>query len=305
MTFSFGSNRLQKKRRPGDETYSIRSEEELAKELASRRVSPFTAVKSGHNSYRASFTVLSVAAFFYYIHFFAFFDVYAVQFSRITGNYAETEATVVYLSSRRVKHTCHIAERNCRERISIVYSVDAVSDDGIRFHFSGTMDYGNKGSRIRVKYSKSNPRLAYVDADLLDMIFDRLAGVVMGGIFVFFAWFAFMMADEVFRQNRKCNKVAARGLYLPVLETYSYEEKTARDEGHMFAHNEYAPVYRYAMPDGTELRFQGMWSRNKPKGALSNHHTEFRVYMMDPEDPDNNEYFIKEIPRKVRGEPGV
>lgn len=108
----------------------------------------------------------------------------------------------------------------------------------------------------------------------------------------------------MFRWNRKCNKVVARSLYLPVLETCNYEEKTGRDEGRWYAHNECAPVYRYAMPDGKKLRFRGMWSRNKPKGALSNHHAEFRVYMMDPEDPDNNEYFIKEIPRKVRADPG-
>ena len=301
MTFSFGSNRLQQKRRQGDETYSIRSEEELAKELASRRISPFTAVKNSHDSY--SFILLYVAAFCLFIHLDAFFDIYAVQLSRITGNYAETEATVVYISSRKVKHTCISDARNCKDSESTVYSVDAVADDGTRFHFSGTVNY--YGSRIRVKYSKSNPGFAYVDAGLLDMFFDKYPGLVMGAVFVFFAFLAFAGTYAVFRWNRKCNKVVARGLYLPVLETYSYEEKTGRDEGRRYAHNEYAPVYRYAMPDGKELRFRGLWTRNKPKGALSNHHAEFRVYMTDPEDPDNNEYFIKEIPRKVRADPGV
>ena len=286
-------------------TYSIKSEEELAKELASRGVSPFTEVRNSHISGRFPYELVMAMAFLI-IHILINFNVYAVQFSRITGNYAETEATVVHMSSRRVKHECDLDDHDCRERISIVYSIDAVADDGTEFHFSGNTDYGGEGSRIRVKYSKSNPRLAYVDVGFSDRIADILVGVVMLAIVAFFARLAslvFKRNRNCLRWNQECQMVAARGLYLPVLETCGYEERT--EDFDDCDSIRYAPVYRYAMPDGTELLFQGLWTRNKPKGELANHHTEFRVYMMDPEDHNDNRYFIEEIPRQGRWDPGV
>ncbi len=296
MTFSFGSSRRQKRRRVY-KTYSIKSEEELARELASRGVSPFKDVRDSHRACMASLFVLSFSSLFLFCHIWFFFDIYAVQFSKITGNYAETEATVIHASSsRKVVRDCDsdTASHNCTRRISIVYSVNAVADDGTGFRFSGKINYGSEGARIRVKYSRSNPSFAYVDADLWDMLSDRSSGVPVLIIFVIcIVGASRRIIIPMFKWILKSRTVAARGLYLPVLET-GYEKKTARGPG---GYNEFAPVYRYAMPDGTELLFRGRWTKKKPEGELANRYTKFRVYMMNPEDPDNNEYFIKKIPR--------
>ncbi len=299
MTFSFGSGSRQKRRRR-DKIYCIKNEEELARELASRGISPFEDVRDSHGSCMASLFVLSFSSLFLFCHIWFFFDIYAVQLSKITGNYAETEATVINVSSRKVVHDCHsdTASHNCTKRVSTVYSVTAVADDGTGFRFSGKINYGSEGARLRVKYSKSNPSFAYVDADLWDMLSDRSSGVPVLIIFVIcIVWASRKVIIPMFILNLKCRIVAARGLYLPVLETGSYEEETVRDPSGR--HNEFAPVYRYAMPDGAELLFLGMWTRNKPEGEPANRYTKFRVYMMDPEDPDNNEYFIKKISRHV------
>ncbi len=300
MIFSFGSNRRRQKRRRGDRINTIRSEEELARELDSRCVSPFTDVNEGHTSFWELCTGLDwlilfvLPGVFLFFHIFFFWDIYAVQLSRITGNYAETEATVVSSSSRAVKHTCDTGKHNCSESVSIVHSVNAVADDGTEFHFSGEwIDHG-KGSRIWVKYSKSNPVFSYVDAGFWPMLGDRYPGLLLLLPFAFFARLSFLLMYPWFISNRMSKKAAARGLYLPVREIDNYEEKTESEP------NEYAPVYRYAMPDGTELLFQGMWSRTKPRGAVANDHADFRVYMLDPEDPENNEYFIEKIPRQVK-----
>ena len=230
MIFSFGSKRLRQKRRRGDRISTIRSEEELARELASRYVSPFTDVNEGHTSFWELFCsgmgwlLFVLPGLVLFFHIFFFWDIYAVQLSRITGNYAETEATVVSSSSRVVKHSCHSDDRDCRERVSIVYSVNAVADDGTSFHFSGEYITHGKGSRIRVKYSKSNPVFSYVDAGFWPMLGDRYPGLLLLLPFAFFARLSFLIMYPWFISNRKCKKAAARGLYLPVREIDNYEE---------------------------------------------------------------------------------
>ena len=74
--------------------YSMSGEEKLAKELASRRISRFTDVIDVP-SYLWCVILLALAAFFLLIHVAAFSEIYAVQLARFSGNYAETEATVV------------------------------------------------------------------------------------------------------------------------------------------------------------------------------------------------------------------
>ncbi|WP_406038792.1 hypothetical protein [Succinimonas sp.] len=290
--------------------YIIRSKEDLARELASRGVSRFTDV-SGGPSYLLCGVLAAAAVLLLLIHAAAFSDIYAVQFSRFTGNYAETEATVVSQSSEVVTHRHHRKHGRTTTTKETRYQTKAVSDDGAEFIFSGTHNYGGKGGKIIIKYSKSEPRNYYVAADFFHMPSDRSFGLVI----LIFAVLTFFGTYAAFRQNRKCLMAVARGLYLPVLETSHCEERTVQtstysrrhshNRSHSGPHKEYAPIFRYAMPDGTELLFQGKWSCEWPDGEAANEDKEFRVYMMDPEDPDNNEYFIKEIPRKVRADPGV
>ena len=273
----------------------ISSKEDLARELASRGVSPFIDATNGDTSYSLIYLPLFLGTIFLIIHIAVFFDVYAVQLSRVTGNYAETEATLVnwsYRVSTHRNHSKHGFSSTTRERH---YYTKAVSDDGTEFNFSGTIDYGREGSRLKIKYSKGNPHHAYVDVDLLDMLLDKPKGVSM----LVFSVLAFWVARAVYKRGRKNRDVLARDLYLPVRESSRYETKTVRTK--KSSYKKYAPIYRYAMPDGADLLFRGRWSRNKPEGEPANDNKDFRVYMMDPEDPKNNEYFIKEIPHQFEG----
>ena len=281
--------------------YSMRGEEKLARELASRRISRFTEV-SDVPSYLWCVILLAAGAFFLLIHVAAFSEIYSVQLSRLSGDYAETEATVVEHSSREEQYW----DRKKHTNVTYShYSVKAVGDDGTEFNFSGNTNYGGKGSKLRIKYSKSNPENYYVATNLSHMPSGRSFGLVI----LVFAVLAFAGAYAVFRCNRKCLMALAIGPYLPVLETSHCEERSVQtstysrrhshNRSHTGSHKEYAPIFRYAMPDGTELLFQGKWSCEWPDGEAANEDKEFRVYMMDPEDRDNNEYFIKEIRRRV------
>ena len=287
-------------------TYRISSEEELARELASRGVSPFTDVTYCDTSTSLSWFLLFLGSVLFIVHVWVFFDVYAVQFSRVTGNYAETEATVTDQSSRTVKHKWHIHSDHGHHRhhrhhrrttatTETRYSVHAVSDDGTEFNFSGSVSYGGDGSSLKVKYSKANPQLAYVDMDLVTMLFDRFPGVFVLLISVLVFW----EARAAYRSGRKCQDVLDRDLYLPVRESSRYEMKTKRTKKRTY--KEYAPLYRYAMADGADLFFQGKWSGKKPEGEPANDSKDFRVYLMDPENPKNNKYFIREIPHQFEG----
>ncbi|WP_406038790.1 DUF3592 domain-containing protein [Succinimonas sp.] len=271
-------------------TYIISSEEDLADELASRGVSPFTKVVDGEPSYFPCVFPLLIAAIVLIVYIAVFFDFYAVQLSRFTGNYAETEATVVSQSSHSRVHDHHRKRGHSTKSSTTHYTTYAVSDDGTEFIFKGTSDYGGKGFKIKVKYSKANPRHAYVDAPW--SFSDLLGGFIMLGLFGAPIGVSYLG----FRWNRKCREIAEGDLYLPVRETSRYEVRTVRHK-HSRPHKQYAPVYRYAMPDGPDLLFQGMWTREMPEGEPANDYKDFRVYMMEPENPDNNTYFIKSIPR--------
>ena len=281
-------------------TYSISSEEELARELASRGISPFTEVTRCDTSVSLFWGSLFLGTIFLVVHLIVFYSIYAVQFSRVIGNYAETEATVTDQSSRTVErkrhnHGHHSHPHSTSSMKETRYYVHAVSADGTEFNFSGSSNFGGEGTRLKVKYSKGNPRLAYVDGNLAEMLFDRFPGVIM----LVFSVLAFWGARAEYRRIRKCKDVLARDLYLPVRESSRYEMKTVRTKKRTY--NEYAPVYRYAMPDGADLFFQGRWSGTKPEGEPANDNKDFRVYLMDPEDPKNNRYFIREIPHQFEG----
>ena len=280
--------------------YFISNEEDLARELASRGVSTFTKV-SGGASNLLFFVPLGLAALFFLIHLAIFSTIYAVQLSRFTGNYVETEATVVDASSHEKKHKHHKKHGRTTTTTETYYSIRAVADDGTEFNFNGKTDYGSKGYKIRIKYSKSNPRNYYVPTDFFHMPSERFIGLIM----LVLSGLAFYGTYAARKWNQKCQMVEERDLYLPVLETSRYEVRTVhtktrhnrRGRTHTHTHKQYAPIYRYPMPQGPDLFFQGMWSNKQPEGEPANDYTNFRVYMVDPEDPNNNRYFIKEFPR--------
>ncbi len=295
MTFSFGSNRREQKRRRGDKTYSIRSEEELARELASRGISMFRNGSGDFSRYYifcGLFLLLMLTLLSSHVGIFS--DYYAVQCARFTGDYAETGATIVSQSSR-IEESYYRKDNGRRAtRRETYYSVKIVSDDGTSFSFDGTRNYGRKGDRVIVKYSKGEHRTVYVTADFLHMPFERYIGI----LFLFLAGLPLWGAFAMFRKIRKYQMVLARRLYLPV-QMIRYESETLN------SHKVYAPVYRYEMPSGSDLFFQDeTWSSNIPKVESANKDKVFRVYMMDPEDPGNDEFFIKEIRRRSARGPG-
>ncbi len=272
---------------------SIRSEEELARELASRGVSVFDDESGGFpppDLYFHCGFLLLLAVGLLSSHVAIFSDFYEVQCSRFTGDYAETEATIVSQSSR-IEESHHRSKKGGRvTREETCYSVKAVSDDGTPFSFGGTKNYGSKGDRLTIKYSKNKSgkrEKTYVATDFWHMPAERYFGM----IFLFLTGLALWGAYAVFRKIRKYQIVFERGLYLPVQRTSRYETEKAR--GKNGYRKWYAPVYRYAMPDGADLLFLGSWSRDIPEGESANANKVFKVYMMDPEDPENNKYFIK------------
>ena len=283
--------------------YIINSEEDLAEELASRGISTFTKVVSSDSNVMR-YILIGAAVLLLLVHVALFSEVYAVQLSRFTGNYAETEATIADYSSKERKRTHHNKKHGHTSSTTTTketyYTIRAVGDDGTEFNYSGTTDYGGKGYKIRIKYSKSNPRQYYVVTDFFHMPGERFAGLLMLVLSGLAIWGIYALT----KWNRKCQMVVARDLYLPVRETSRYEVKTVQTHtkrrGHYrtHTHKEYAPIYRYAMPQGPDLLFQGEWSRIQPEGEPANDYREFRVYMMNPEDPNNNRYFITSAPRQ-------
>ncbi len=289
--------------------YSMNGEEKLARELASRGVSRFTDVSDGP-AIHWLIILFAAGVFFLLFHVAVFSKIYAVQLSRFTGNYAETEATVVSLSSeteyiqhtKREHHRRHGDTHTVSAKEVTTYSIKAVGDDGTEFSFRDNTSYGGKGGKLRIKYSKSNPRNYYVATALSYMSPDSYFGLIL----LVFAMLVFAGAYAVFRRNRKGLTALASGSYLPVLETSYCEQRTVHRRGHSHSRGnrsgsgtQYAPVFRYAMPDGAVLLFQGMWTCERPYGEAANEVYEYRVYMMDPEDRSNNEYFIKEVRRRV------
>ena len=298
--------------------YNMSDEEKLARDLASRGVSRFTEV-SGGPSYNLCGYIFGVGVLFLLLHVGAFFNIYAVQFSRFSGNYAETKATVVSHSSQR-EYVYHInsfpkdhdfPKKHNDKLVEVsevtTYYIKAVGDDGTEFNFEGSANYGKKGSRLRIKYSKIAPGIyRYVAAnDLFHMPFDRYFGLAV----LVLSFLAFAGTYAVFRWKRKCQMDVESGPYLPVLRTSRCEVRTVYISGNsrsrspvkssIRSRKEYAPVFRYAMPDGTELLFQGKWTRKYPGGEAVNEEKEFRIYMVNPENRRNNRFFIKEIPRKA------
>ncbi len=284
---------------------SMNGEEKLARDLASRGVSRFTDV-SGVPSNLLCVILLAAASLFLFLHAGAFSKIYAVQLARFSGNYAETEATVVSHSGE-TEYVRHLSSdfgdhKGSGDVVQVsevtIYHIKAVGDDGAEFSFNNSNNYGRKGDRLRIKYSKSNPRNCYVVTDFSHMPTDRRIGLAA----LVFAVLAFAGAYAAFRRNRKKLTDMTAGPYLPVLATSHCEVRTAHARRNdrsspRSSHKEYAPVFRYAMPDGAELLFQGRWSRKWPDGEAANEDKEFRVYMMDPEDRSNNQYFIQEIRR--------
>ena len=191
--------------------YNMSDEEKLARDLASRGVSRFTEV-SGGPSYNLCGYIFGVGVLFLLLHVGAFFNIYAVQFSRFSGNYAETKATVVSHSSQR-EYVYHInsfpkdhdfPKKHNDKLVEVsevtTYYIKAVGDDGTEFNFEGSANYGKKGSRLRIKYSKSNPENYYVATNLSHMPSGRSFGLVI----LVFAVLAFLGAYAVFRWKRKC-----------------------------------------------------------------------------------------------------
>ncbi|WP_406038788.1 hypothetical protein [Succinimonas sp.] len=267
--------------------HRLSSEKDLAIELASRGVSSFTEVVGGPPSwFHACFHYFVFAALSLILNLAMFFDFYAVQLSRFTGNYAETEATVVSVLSEVVTSKKYDwNQRRYVKRKTIRCYTKAVSDDGIEFNFNG-IDYGrSKGSKIRINYWKNHPVFAYTDVSFHYKILYGLVMLVLYGIF-------FWSLHGLFRWRQM-----RRELYLPVRKTSRYEVRTVF-HNHS-SHEVYASVYQYTFPNGASIHFRGMWTLSKPEGESENDYKEFRVYMINPDNHKNNTYYIKSIRRQV------
>ena len=281
--------------------FRIRSKQDLERELASRGISSFTDV-TRVPSYSLCVILVALAVFFLLVHMAAFYEIYAVQLSKLTGDYAETMATVVSHSrdteySVGLKHDFdeHKSDYDFEVTEVTYYEIKAVGEDGTEFHFKGPTNYGNKGSKLKIRYSKRTPQNRYVVTDSSHRSGDETFGLAV----LVLAALAVAGASVAFIWKRKYLMALARGLYLPVLKTSDYEISTVYTR--RYSHEEYAPIFRYYMPDGTELLFQGMWTCKRPNGdgEAENRDKAFLLYMIDPEDHDNNEYFIKERYRRL------
>ena len=58
----------------------------------------------------------------------------------------------------------------------------------------------------------------------------------------------------------------------------------------------FTPYYEYRLPGGRILEFKGYQQYEKPEGENDNYRYEYRIYMINPEDPRDDRYTLTETP---------
>ena len=166
----------------------------------------------------------------------------------------------------------------------------AQTNDGVRLKFKDSSYRGDVGKELTVRYDRNNPHAAYIVEYGLKTYFQFLPAFAM----LAFSLFLWVIAFHIVLQGRRLNRIIEQGPYLKVYKTGRIDERKQR--GRNGWRSVFTPYYEYRLPGGRILEFKGYQQYEKPEGENDNYRYEYRIYMINPEDPRDNRYILTETP---------
>ena len=280
----------------------IRSEEELAELLEARNKTRFAKIIQQETDYLQVIMILFGAALIMLVlHFFLALDFYGVKLAQWSGDMVETTAKITAVEKyerRRIKnydnqpshlHHGHKQNRSHSDMV-VAYRTVAQTKDGVRLKFNDSGYRGDVGEEIHVRYNRNNPYAAYIVEYGLKTYFQFLPA------FAVLAWslFLWVVAFYIVIRGRRMHRILEQGPYLKVYKTGRIEERKERGSDGWYS--VFTPYYEYLLPGGRILEFKGYQQYEKPEGENDNYRYEYRIYMINPEDPRDNRYILTETP---------
>ncbi len=276
----------------------IRSEEELAELLEARNKTRFAKIIQQETDYLQVIMILFGAALIMLVlHFFLALDFYGVKLAQWSGDMVETTAKITaveeYERRRMNTHERHNTFRHRHHRHDdtvVAYRTVAQTKDGIRLKFNDSGYQGDVGKEIHVRYNRNNPYAAYIVEYGLKTYFQFLPA------FAVLAWslFLWVVAFYIVIRGRRMHRILEQGPYLKVYKTGRIEERKERGSDGWYS--VFTPYYEYLLPGGRILEFKGYQQYEKPEGENDNYRYEYRIYMINPEDPRDDRYTLTETP---------
>ncbi len=276
----------------------ISSEEELAELLEARNKTRFAKIIQQETDYLQVIMILFGAALIMLVlHFFLALDFYGVKLAQWSGDMVETTAKITaveeYERRRMNTHERHNTFRHRHHRHDdtvVAYRTVAQTKDGIRLKFNDSGYQGDVGKEIHVRYNRNNPYAAYIVEYGLKTYFQFLPA------FAVLAWslFLWVVAFYIVIRGRRMHRILEQGPYLKVYKTGRIEERKERGSDGWYS--VFTPYYEYLLPGGRILEFKGYPQYEKPEGENDNYRYEYRIYMINPEDPRDNRYILTETP---------
>ena len=274
----------------------IRSEEELAELLEARNKTRFAKIIQQETDYLQVILILFGAALIMLVlHFFLALDFYGVKLAQWSGDMVETTAKITaveeYERRRMNTHERHNTFRHRHHRHDdtvVAYRTVAQTKDGIRLKFNDSGYQGDVGKEIHVRYNRNNPYAAYIVEYGLKTYFQFLPA------FAVLAWslFLWVVAFYIVIRGRRMHRILEQGPYLKVYKTGRIEERKERGSDGWYS--VFTPYYEYLLPGGRILEFKGYQQYEKPEGENDNYRYEYRIYMINPEDPLDDRYTLTE-----------
>ena len=276
----------------------ISSEEELAELLEARNKTRFAKIIQQETDYLQVIMILFGAALIMLVlHFFLALDFYGVKLAQWSGDMVETKAKITaveeYERRRMNTHERHNTFRHRHHRHDdtvVAYRTVAQTKDGVRLKFNDSGYQGDVGKEIHVRYNRNNPYAAYIVEYGLKTYFQFLPA------FAVLAWslFLWVVAFYIVIRGRRMHRILEQGPYLKVYKTGRIEERKERGSDGWYS--VFTPYYEYQLPGGRILEFKGYQQYEKPEGENDNYRYEYRIYMINPEDPRDNRYILTETP---------
>ena len=212
------------------------------------------------------------------LHFYLAADFYGVKLAQWSGNMVETTAKITGVEKyerRRMnsydRHKTFRHHHNRHNETVVEYRTVAQTNDGVRLKFKDSSYRGDVGKVLTVRYDRNNPHAAYIVS--------------------LFLW---VIAFHIVLQGRRLNRIIEQGPYLKVYKTGRIDERKQR--GRNGWRSVFTPYYEYRLPGGRILEFRGYRQYEKPEGENDNYRYEYRIYMINPEDPRDDRYTLTETP---------
>ena len=272
----------------------IRSEEELAELLEARNKTRFAKIIQQETDLQMTLILFGAALITLVLHFYLAADFYGVKLAQWSGNMVETTAKITgvekYERRRMNTHDRHNTYRHRHDETVVEYRTVAQTNDGVRLKFKDSSYRGDVGKVLTVRYDRNNPHAAYIVEYGLKTYFQFLPA------FAVLAWslFLWVVAFYIVIRGRRMHRILEQGPYLKVYKTGRIEERKERGSDGWYS--VFTPYYEYLLPGGRILEFKGYQQYEKPEGENDNYRYEYRIYMINPEDPRDNRYILTETP---------